>query len=261
MKHRSVIAFVIVAAALFAAPRLSHDLQSFQNALGARLNGGLMHAFLSLPEGEGAAATVAPRTAETQLASCTKGRPAARQRKSDPATPARAEARGDAGDRLAMIVEPPVRVSDPWVAALPEAAETPHKALAELAMIIPPDGGIDPRGRVRVAALASADDAAGARKLARQVRMTYVATRPDAKGVEWRKVEGALRGLEGTLPGGAFEFRIEREGPKAKVLKVKQGTAVCCPPRPAPRALRPAGVDAAAAPLPPVEVVTAYASE
>src|SRR5215213_8608399 len=93
MKHRSVIAFVIVAAALFAAPQLSHDLQSLRSALGSRLSGELMQAFLSLPSTEGAAAAVAPQRAETQLASCTKERPVAKQRKSDPSPAARAEVR------------------------------------------------------------------------------------------------------------------------------------------------------------------------
>ncbi len=266
MKHRSVIAFVIVAAALFAAPQLSHDLQTFKSALGSRLRGELMHAFLSLPAGEtGTTAVVASAPAEMQLASCSKARPAAKQRKSDPAPPARAGLREAAGGEWAMIGEP-VQVSEPWAAALlegPQAVETPHKALGELAMIIPPDSGIEPRGLARVAADAEAGvkDAVEARRLSRLVRMAYVSTRPDAKGFEWRRVEGALRGLEESLPGGAMEFRLEREGTKTKVLKVKQGTAVCCPPRPAPRAPRPAGVDAAAAPLPAVEVVTALVSE
>src|SRR5688572_15771235 len=70
MKHRSVIAFVIVAAALFSLPQLSHDLQALKGAVGARLHRELLHAFLNLPAGEPAAAATAERPAETLLASC-----------------------------------------------------------------------------------------------------------------------------------------------------------------------------------------------
>ncbi|HEX6186269.1 MAG TPA: hypothetical protein VFZ44_20435 [Pyrinomonadaceae bacterium] len=271
MKHRSTIAFVIVAAALFAAPQLSHDLQTLRSALGSRLSGELMQAFLSLPSAEGAAAAVAPQRAETQLASsCTKERPAAKQRKNDPAPATRAEVRApeSAGDRLAMIGEP-LPVSEPWSAALPGgaligAAELPHKSLAEVAMIIPPDSGIDPKGRALAKASGMYRDAAQSRRLTEQVRLSYVATRLNAKGGEWRKVEGGLREedlreLEKTLPG-SFEFQLDRDDSKTKVLKVKRGTATCCP-LPAPRAPRPASVDAAAAPLPAVAALTALASE
>ena len=262
MKHRSVIAFVIVAAALFAAPQLSHDLQTLRSALGSRLSGELMQAFLSLPstEGAGAAAAVAPPRAETQLASCPKARAAAKQRKSDPAPASRAEARTapSAGDELAMIEEP-LPVSEPWSAAFPGgaqvgAAELPLKALGEVAMIIPPDSGVDPR------ALAAANvSAAQARRRAQDMRVTFTATRFEGKGIEWRKADEALRLLEEKIPG-TYEYRLNRDGSKPKVLKVKRGTVTCCP-LPAPPAPRPAGVDAAAAPLPAVAVLNAFAGE
>jgi hypothetical protein len=263
MKHRSVIAFVIVAAALFAAPQLSHDLQTLRSALGSRLSGGLMRAFLSLPSTEGAAAVAPPRAA-ARLASCTKEqRPASKQRKSDSAPRAEVRAAQPSGDQLAMIGEP-LPVPEPWTASLPGgalvgAAELPHKTLGDVAMIIPPDSGVDPR------ALAGAyRDAAQGRKLAERVRASYVATRFEAKGVEWRKVEGELReedlrAIEKTLPG-SFEFRLDRDGSKTKALKVKRGTVTCCAP-PAPHAPRPSGVDAAAAPLPAVASLTAFVSE
>jgi hypothetical protein len=250
MKHRSVIAFVIIAAALFAAPQLSHDLQTLRSALGSRLSGELMRAFLSLPSGEGAAAAVAPLRAETQLATCTKERPAAKQRKSDPAPRAEVRAAEPSGEELAMMIEPPPVVSEPWSAALPKgapagAAELPRKALDEVAMIIPPDSGIDPRVLARASAKVST---AQARRRAEDVRVTYTATRLDAKGGEWRKVENDLRGVESLLPG-SFEFRLDHDGSKTKVLKVKRGTVTCCP-LPAPPA-----------PLPAVSALTAFVSE
>jgi hypothetical protein len=266
MKHRSVIAFVIVAAALFAAPQLSHDLQTFKSALGARLRGELMQVFLSLPACEGGAAVVAPRPAETMLASCTKEKQATKPGKSDSAPSARAGVRTAerAGDESAMIVEP--QVSGPWV-ALAEAplgvAELPRRASDEVAMIIPPDSGIDPRGPSRVSEMASRDGERQAFKFAADVRVAYAAARSEAKGPEWRKADEALRRLEEAMPG-AYEFRLERDGSKAKLLKIKRVAAPCCPrPAPAPRAPRPAGVDAATAPLPvpSVGVVTTFVSE
>src|SRR5437763_109190 len=48
MKHRSVIAFILLAAALFAAPQISHDILSLKSAVVARVRGEVMRAFLSL---------------------------------------------------------------------------------------------------------------------------------------------------------------------------------------------------------------------
>ena len=267
MKHRSVIAFVIVAAALFAAPQLSNELQTLRSALGSRLSGELMQAFLTLPSTEGSAASVAPLRAETQLASCSKERPAVKQRKNDPASAPRVAVRTaePSGDQMAMMLEPPV-VSEPWTAALPKgapagAAELLHKALGDVAMIIPPDGGIDPHGLARAAAKVSGTyrDAAQGRRLAEQVRMSYVETRFNAKGGEWRKVENELREAEKTLPG-SFEFQLDRNGSKPKVLRVKRGTVTCCPLS-APPAPRPSVPDAAAAPVPAVVALSAFVSE
>jgi hypothetical protein len=244
MKHRSVIAYVIVAAALFAAPQLSHDLENLRSALGSRVSVGLMRTFLSLPSAEGAAARVgSPRPAETQLASCTKQGPAAKQRKAGPARAAAvapAAAAGEvAGGELAMI-EPPMLEPPPQV------------SFREVAMILPPDAGIDPRDAARAAAGAPAMrvEAVESFRLAEKVRAGYVTARFEAKGGEWRKAEEALRNL----------VRVDRNGSKTKVLKVRRAPSPCCP-APAPRAPRPAGVDAAAddAPL-PVSPAVAHAT-
>lgn len=241
MKHRSVIAYVIVAAALFAAPQLSHDLENLRSALGSRVSVGLMRTFLSLPSAEGPAARVgAPQPSEPQLASCQKQRPAAKQRKAEPS---RAEVRAAeaAGDEQAMI-EPPM------------LEPPPHGALREVAMIIPPDSGIDPRGVARA-------ETVEALRLAGKVRVSYAAARFESKGGEWRKAEEALRNLEASLPG-SYELRLDRDGSKAKVLKFRRAPSACCPAAaPAPPAPRPAGVDAAAdvAPM-PVSAAVAHAT-
>jgi hypothetical protein len=78
-------------------------------------------------------------------------------------------------------------------------------------------------------------------------------------GGESPKVENELRGVE-KAPPASFEFRLERDGSKSKVLTVKRGTVTCCP-LPAPPAPRPTGVDAAAAPVPAVVALSAFVSE
>ncbi|MET0650266.1 MAG: hypothetical protein ABW208_26970 [Pyrinomonadaceae bacterium] len=257
MKHRSVIAFVIVAAALFSLPQLSHDLQALKGAVGARLHRELLHAFLSMPAGEPVSAAPAARPAETLLASCPQERSG-----SEGVKGRRAAASGRAAEKTfeqhAMIGDP---INDPLVqgaktgskdaadniiAALPEL-----KVETEVAMIIPPDSGIDPRALSN--ALASRDAARVEANEFRRVeaeglRVAYVAAaaRFDAKGAEWQKsAEEVLRNLNGSRPG-TYEFRVVRDGAKTKVLKFK--CAEC--PAPAPRAPRPPRQVASGLPLP-----------
>src|ERR1051326_1639274 len=105
MKHRSVIAFVIVAAALFSLPQLSHDLQSLKGAVGARLHRELLHASLNLPAGEPTSAAPVARTNDNLLASCPKERSgAATARTGKPASNGRAE--GKTFEQSAMLGDP-----------------------------------------------------------------------------------------------------------------------------------------------------------
>jgi hypothetical protein len=261
MKHRSVIGFVIVAAALFSLPQLSHDLQTLKGAVGSRLHSELLHAFLSLPTGERAAAVAAPaaRPAETLLASCTKeksGAPAAKAGKVEAGGRVVGRTGGNTFEQSAMIGDP---ASDPInnVASADvekDAAEAvvslpAFKVETEVAMIIPPGSGIDPRALANT--LTSNDvtrvEANKLRFEAEGLRVAYAAAmRSEAPSPEWQKVtEEAVRKLNGSLPG-AYEFRVVRDGAKTKVLKFKCGDCPATAPR-APRAPRPAP---AAAPQP-----------
>jgi hypothetical protein len=253
MKHRSVISFVIVAAALFSLPQLSHELQSIKGAVGSRLHHELLHAFLNLPAG-GPTATAAPaaRPAETVLASCTNrksGAPAAKGGKVE--SGGRAEGRGNGKnvEQRAMIGDPandPInnRASVDIGEAADEAVAslTGLKVETEVAMIIPPESGIDPRALPNV--LTSRDVA---RFEADGLRAAYVAAaRSEGKSPEWQKAaEDAFRKLNATRPG-AYEFRVVRDGAKAKVLKFK--CADC--PAPAPRLTRLTRQVALSVPLP-----------
>lgn len=245
MKHRSVISFVIVAAALFSLPQLSHDLRALKGEVGARLHRELLHAFLNLPAGEPtAAAAPVARPAETLLASCPTARSAASSAKS-----ARVESRGRVEGRTAektfeqsaMIGDP---ASDPInnvasvdvekAAGKAAASLSELKVATEVAMIIPPDSGIDPR--TAASALASSD---AARAETKQLRVAYVdAARFEANGAGWQKAtEEAVRKLNGSLPGN-YQFRVLRDGAKTKVLKFKCGDCPATAPR-LPRAPRP----------------------
>ena len=256
MKHRSVIAFVIVAAALFSLPQLSHDLQALKGEVGARVHRELLHAFLSMPAGEPVSAAPAARTAEPLLASCSEAKSGSEGTKGR-----RAAASGRAAEKTfeqrAMIGDPvndPVvngaktglkEADDILVAALPE-----FKVESEVAMIIPPDTGIEPR--VLANALGARDatrvEANEFRRVeAEGLRVAYfAAARLDAKSAEWQKsAEEAMRNFNGSVPG-AYEFRVVRDGLKTRVLKLK--CAEC--PAPAPRAPRPPRQVALSLPLP-----------
>ena len=261
MKHRSVIAFVIVAAALFAAPQLSHDLQSLRSGLGARLRGELLQAFLSLHPEDGASAAPSARGARTLLASCAKAgteAPAAKAKKSEPRAAAGQQseetAAGGPAVHLAMMTGPS-DAPDAWKAP---AARAHQKAAgeaavpSEVAMIIPPDSGIEPAALAELSA-ATAKAREGAALKRREVeelrRVTFVAA-----GFEGRQLniqgpaEEALRRLGEALPGG-FEFRLEGDGSKSKALKViKRAVGAGRPAAaPAPRAPRLPGAVACAA--------------
>ena len=62
MKHRSIVGFILLAAALFAAPQIAHDLLSLKSAVGARIRGEIVHAILSLGKTDGSEALTAQRT-------------------------------------------------------------------------------------------------------------------------------------------------------------------------------------------------------
>lgn len=252
MKHRSVIAFVIVAAALFSLPQLSHDLRALKGAVGMRLHRELLHAFLNLPAGEPTAAAPAAPMAETLLASCPQERSGAQAAKSGKVgASGRVEGRtgGKSFEQSAMIGDPAndpinnVASADIEKAAAKAAASLPEPRVnAEVAMIIPPESGIDPRGLVSTH---TARDVA--RVEADRLRVAYTtATRFEANGSEWQRATGeAVRKLNGSLPG-IYEFRVVRDGAKVKVLKVKCGDCPATAPR-TPRAPRQLP---ASAPLP-----------
>jgi hypothetical protein len=257
MKHRSVIAFVIVAAALFSLPQLSHDLAALKGEVGARAHRELLYAFLNMPAGEATAAAQAARPAETLLASCPKERSSAAAAKYGRAgANGRVEGRsaGKSVEESAMLGDP---ARDPInhvaSAGIEKAAGKALKSLPELkvetevAMIIPPENGIDPRGLASALAAGDVSRVEAQQFRVEGLRVAYAAaSRSDAKVPEWHKAtEEAVRKLGESLPG-AYEFRVVRDGAKTKVLKFKCGEC----PATAPRLTRLPRQVAVALPLP-----------
>jgi hypothetical protein len=278
MKHRSVIAFVIVAAALFAAPQLSNDLQSFRNGLGMRLRGELLQAFLSVHTEDGGAAVAAPsaRAAQTLLASCTKARaeaaPAKASKKSEPRAAVGQTEETNSQEpalHLAMLTEPadaPGVWKSPAVRAhldaIGEAVVSRGEQSKEVAMIVPPDASMDPPPPPPIKATAAAAKANAAAALKREEveafrRVTFVAAGFDGRrlNIQGPNVD-ALRRLSEALPG-SFEFRLEGNGSKPKALKAIKGEGGRPAAAPAPRAQRLPGAVACNVAAPVAEILSA----
>ena len=266
MKHRSVISFVIVAAALFSLPQLSHDLYALKGAVGARLHSELLQAFLNLPAGAPVAADTVARPAETLLASCTQSKSGTEGRGRKGATAGRVEGRAaEKGFAQSAMIGDPAHDPIKQIARVKveKAAEevvkslTDVKAETEVAMIVPPEHGIDPLGIAK--ALTSEDVArveVDTRRVeANRLRVAYAtAASFQANDPELQKAtEDAFRMLNGSLPAG-YQFRLVRDGAKTRVLKLKCGQC----PSTLPRAPRPAP---AAVPLPAPSAPVEWVSE
>jgi len=245
MKHRSVIAFVIVAAALFSLPQLSHDLQALKGAVGARLHRELLHAFLSLPAGEPTSAVIIESPSDNLLASCTKEESDAKAAKAGKVeTSGRSEGRSASKtfEQSAMIGDPAHDpINNVASAELKEAADVVVSSLsevkvelAEVAMLVPPDSRMDPRApsNTLVATDAARAESDKLRVEADGLRVVYAtAARVQANSPEWQKAtEDAFRKLDGS-PAGSVEFRFVRDGAKGRVLKLKCNECPATAPR------------------------------
>lgn len=148
MRHRSHIAFILLAAALFAAPQMAQDLSALKGAVAARVRGEIMRAFLGLHSNESAsAATQAPRADASLLACGESARPEAQPapgRTIERPAPAR---RVGARSQTAMLTDPSDKPNGlPPSGAAGELASLPRQVLTEtrLAMLTPPGNGVEP---------------------------------------------------------------------------------------------------------------------
>lgn len=149
MRHRSHIAFILLAAALFAAPQMAQDLSTLKGAVAARIRGEILHAFLGLHSNESAApVTQAPRADASLLACSESAKPeaqAAQGKTTERSAPAR---RVEPRPQTAMLTDPadktnaglpPSGVAGEW-ASLPRQLPTETR----LAMLTPPGNGVEP---------------------------------------------------------------------------------------------------------------------
>lgn len=176
MKHRSVIVFILLAAALVAAPQVAHDFAALKSAVGARIRGEILRAFLNLHAGDGAGELKTRRgDSAPMLASCKveaktdeQAAPAEQRHDEERAEAAtrdeeraqvapRAETapQADAHGQFAMFIVPSPEREEP--SAVPpgvddlfidgEAAGLPRRveSTSELAMLIPPGLSFDVR--------------------------------------------------------------------------------------------------------------------
>lgn len=243
MKHRSIHIFILVAAALVAAPQASEELSSWRDAAGRRVKTVIFSAFLSLQAGD-VVRPAAPQAPASLLASdCEsaegEARPARRER---PATRVEVHARREVPADVAMLGEP----EDLEVAQLdPEpppadAEDAPayrfelfdEKGIRakELAMLTAPDDNEVAEARPAREVAARARVAAQRRRVdeVRQQRAAFVVRLDDA--------DDALQSLsDEELPGSLealrqFEGDVNMFAPPApkKARKAKPA------PRPAP---------------------------
>jgi hypothetical protein len=243
MKHRSVIAFVLLAAILAAVPQASQDLLELKSALGERVRSEFWQAVLNLNERGGASQSAPRRAPQHALASCNAPASPGSKKSSAPAraASAHAEAASSAGavkrveiEELAMMLTPPADIEEKIglevaedlrglvigkVLKAPSRAPLPRE---ERAMIIPPSEGADPVIPRRLEAAARAKAARADSRLAGlESRVSYVAAAFDERGVEFNKKSGELLRFQfNSLLKDGVAIPLPAPAPKGKVTKV-----------------------------------------
>ena len=149
MRHRSHIAFILLAAALFAAPQMAQDLSTLKGAVAARIRGEIMQAFLGLHSNESAApAQQTPRAVDASLLACGESaKPEAQPAQSKTAERSTPTRRAETRSQTAMLIDPTDKPNGlPPSAVADELASLPRQVLTEtrLAMLTPPGNGVEP---------------------------------------------------------------------------------------------------------------------
>ncbi|HEX3557928.1 MAG TPA: hypothetical protein VHU19_01915 [Pyrinomonadaceae bacterium] len=277
MKHRSIIAFILLAAALVAAPQVSHDLAALKNKLGARIRGEILHAFLNVRASEDAIEVTPPRAAP-QLASCevaprsdeqTPWRAKPSVSRAHAAPQAEASTQKDAPTQLAMLVDPLLEsvesgaelpgVDDQFIRG--NRAELPRRAApaGELAMLIPPGSGIDiPATADERKSVEQKADAANEQRKSAELRRRLISTAANFETLPASKVERgeALKYL-GPLLRDTVWVRAAENGTKVRVFTIRRpAKAVCANPPASTPPHAPADALVEPRPAPPVSFQT-----
>lgn len=230
MRHRSHIAFILLAAALFAAPQMAQDLSTLRGEVTARIRGEIMQAFLGLHSNEAASAAQkqqAPRV-EPSLLACggekseAEPAPVARKKSAERSTQSQ---RGETGARAraAMLTDPADKTNAglPPGAVAAELASLPRQVLTEtrLAMLTPPsNNGVEPPPalalRYEAATKAAPATSDKFKALERHAAFLQVRFERGAEG-EWfrRATEDAARV---TVEGAKAKVRVQKGRRPAK---------------------------------------------
>jgi hypothetical protein len=243
MKHRSIGGFILLAAALFAAPQVAHDLLTLKSVLGERVRAEVLHAFLSLPASDSAGGAaprrVSPMLASWQASEKTGAQAAARAKKNDCRAPATSQAASPAKngtpEESAMLKDPSSEFE--WANAelsggkdktvLGAADELQQQLLtpSQLAMLIPPGTGVDVPGVAALRACGSKElDAARQSLKAAEVqrRVAYVAARYVEHVPELRLTVAEFRRRFDTVLPGAYEVRPDGDGVRVRDFKLRR---------------------------------------
>jgi hypothetical protein len=226
MRHRSNIAFIVLAAALFAAPQMAHDLSALKGAVAARIRGEILQTFLGLHANEAAAAAKQAPRADLSLvavkAEKTEAQGATKKGGERSSCPSQ---RNDARAQTAMLTDPADKTSAglPPAAVAVELASLPRQARTEIrrAMLTPPSSnGVEPPPTRAVYEYKTGDAFDAREKFAELERQgVFIQTRFDfehgAENAKWlrRVAADAARaaGSEGAK-GRARVIKIRRQG-------------------------------------------------
>jgi hypothetical protein len=248
MKHRSIIGFILVAAALFAAPQIAHDLLSLKSALGERIRGEIVHAILSVSKGGDSEVLTARRTSTTPEAGakvCQQAQAAPKPNKSEvhanaDARPAAQSQHGD--DQLAMLVSPSLLTEgageETWDAGgfdrniVVHAPGLPREAPAqvEVAALAPRDAVASPVPAPAPAVVRSIHQSERSRERAsRELAEAQKQLEHLALDIQTRKIDTQAAGVEflhrfGAAIPASYEFRVEGAGapPRVKFVRVRR---------------------------------------
>jgi hypothetical protein len=246
MKHRSIIGFILVAAALFAAPQIAHDLLSLKSALGERIRGEIVHAILSVSKSGDSEVLTARRTnaaPEAGAKVCQQAQAAPKPNKSDVHTPAdaRPAAQSQQGDnQLAMLVSPSLLIEgageETWDAGgfdqniVVHSPGLPREAPAqvEVAALAPRDAVASPvPAPAPIGARSTHQSERSRERESREVAEAQKQLAHFAVDLQTRKIDTQAAGVEflrrfGAAIPASYEFRVEGAAPRVRFVRVRR---------------------------------------
>ncbi|HVF67437.1 MAG TPA: hypothetical protein VM914_07230 [Pyrinomonadaceae bacterium] len=247
MRHRSHIAFILLAAALFAAPQMAQDLSALKGAVAARIRGEIMQAFLGLHSDESAAPARrrSPRVDASLLACGESAKPEAQPAQSKAAGRSTPSRRVEARLQAAMLTDPSDKTNGlPPSAVADELASLPRQVLTEtrLAMLTPPGNGVEPPPAARAFLFESRD---ARTKSAPLTRDNIKELERHAAFLQVRFERGADAESIRRAAEDAARVAVEGAKSKSRVQKVRRPARACGGDNKAPCALAPVALPVA----------------